>query len=339
VSFTPTGSWTKWGMALSSVALHSGANTVRLASAGHGGPNLDALVVPEAPAPNPDPDPTPDPGEGALSLRVYHIGNSLTNGINYASFDAMAGEDGREYVFGRHVVSGAPLSWIWDHPDQGNRQQPFGGYRESLAQDTWDVLTLEPFDRQLYQANGSGDVQMSKNFIDLAIKKNPNLQTYVYQHWPRRTKNADGSYSYDYDQLWLRAYTGKWDRSYESQDYFNQVVKQLRKVYPDAEKPVLMVPVGDVLLELNHRIEAGQVPGIEDIAELFWDGIHMTNWGAFLIGTTFYATMYRRDPHGLDYHAYEVLDDSFDHKIDAGYAAAVQDVVWDVVKGHQYTGV
>ena len=118
-----------------------------------------------------------------------------------------------------------------------------------------------------------------------------------------------------------------------------RLIEELRKAYPGAKKPVLMVPVGDVMFELNRRIEAGEVPGIHDIAELFWDGIHMTNWGAFLTGTTFYATMYKRDPRGLDFHTYEVLDDPWDRTIPSGFAAAVQDVVWDVVKGHKYSGV
>ena len=332
VSFAPTGSWTTWATSKEIVPLRAGANTVRLTAAGRGGPNVDALVVP-APISN------PDPGQEVKSLRVYHIGNSLMNGINYAAFDEMAAGDGREYVFGRHVTSGAPLSWIYDHPDDGNRQQPFGRYRESLPNDPWDVLTLEPFDRQLYAADGSGDVQVSQKFIDLATQGNPDVQTYVYQHWPRRQKAADGTYTYDYEKLWLRTYTGKWDKSYESRDYFDQVVEELRKAYPGAKKPVLMVPVGDVMFELNRHIKAGEVPGINDISELFWDGIHMTNWGAFLIGTTFYATMYQRDPRGLDFHTYEVLDDPWDRNIPEGFARAVQEIAWDVVQGHAYSGV
>src|SRR6185436_2522825 len=99
LSFAPTGSWTRWGTATATATLDAGTNTVRLTAAGAGGPNVDALVVPAAPV--------PVPGEEVRSLRVYHIGNSLTNGINYASLDKMAEADGREYIFARHVISGA----------------------------------------------------------------------------------------------------------------------------------------------------------------------------------------------------------------------------------------
>lgn len=332
VPFAPTGGWSKWSTVEVPANLGAGANEVRIVADGSGGPNVDALVVPAAPA--------PVPGEEIRSLRVYHIGNSLTNGISYAALDSMAEGDGREYVFGRHVISGAPLSWIYDRPDVGNRQAPFGRYHDAFTQNEWDVLTLQPFDRQLYQADGKGDVQVAKQFIDLAMAKSPNLQAYIYQRWPRRTLLADGTYAaYDYEKLWLRTYTGKWDRTYETRDFFNRVVTELRKAYPDAKKPVLMVPVGDVMFELNRRIVAGQVPGIASTDELFWDGIHLTNWGGLVLGTTFYATMYKRDPRGLTFQKYDVLDDPWDRKIDPGFAAAVQQVVWDVVKGHPFSGV
>ena len=332
VPFAPTGGWSNWSTVEVPVTLAAGANEVSIVANGSGGPNVDALVVPAAPV--------PAPGQEIRSLRVYHIGNSLTNGINYAALDAIAEGDGREYVFGRHVISGAPLSWIYDRPDAGNRQSPFGRYYDAFTQNEWDVLTLQPFDRQLYQPDGGGDVQVAQKFIDLATAKSPHLQTYVYQRWPRRTKLADGTYApYDYEKLWLRTYTGKWDRTNETRDYFNQVVTELRKAYPDAGKPVLMVPVGDVMFELNRRIIAGQVPGVASIDELFWDGIHLTNWGGMVLGTTFYATMYQRDPRGLTFQRYDVLDDPWDRTIDPGFAAAVQQVVWDVVKGHPFSGV
>ena len=40
----------------------------------------------------------------------------------------MAGGDGREYVFGRHMIPGAPMDWIWEHPDQGFKENPYGYY-------------------------------------------------------------------------------------------------------------------------------------------------------------------------------------------------------------------
>jgi hypothetical protein len=273
------------------------------------------------------------------SVRAYHIGNSVTNTTNFAALRRMAAGDGSVYVWGRHVTSGAPLSWIWDHPDGGNKTDPYGRYVEALTQHTWDALSLQPFDRQLYSEDGSGDVQAASRFIDLALKKSPDLQVYVLERYPRRTENADGTFAYDYEKLWLRTYTGKWDKSNESRDYFEQVTTELREKYEGKISPVRMVPVGEVMFELNRLIEAGDVPGIDSIQELFFDGIHLTNWGGLIIGTTLYATMYQRGPRSLNFQEYEVLDDPWDRPIPEGFARVVQEVAWDVVRNHPLAGI
>ena len=327
LSFSPTGTWEDWETSRAEAALRAGANTVRLTATGQGGPNLDSLRA------------TPDTHQEVRSVRAYHIGNSVTNTTNFAALRRMAAGDGSEYVFGRHVTSGAPLSWIWDHPDGGNKTDPYGRYALALTQYEWDALTLQPFDRQLYADDGSGDVQAASRFIDLALEKSPDLQVYVLQRWPRRTENPDGTFTYDYEKLWSRTYTGKWDKSNESRDYFEQVTRGLREKYEGTISPVRTVPVGEVMFELNRLIEAGDVPGIDDIQDLFFDGIHLTNWGGLIVGTTLYATMYQRDPRSLNFKEYEVLDDPWDRPIPEGFARVVQEVAWDVVRNHPLAGI
>ena len=81
------------------------------------------------------------------------------------------------------------------------------------------------------------------------------------------------------------------------------MVAGLRKAYEGRAKPVLMVPVGDVLLELHERMKAGRVPGFNDIAQVYVDGIHFNNVGSYVVGTTFYATLFQDDPRGHDRRA------------------------------------
>ncbi|HEY9666098.1 MAG TPA: hypothetical protein V6C91_04800, partial [Coleofasciculaceae cyanobacterium] len=58
------------------------------------------------------------------TLRVYHIGNSVTDTINYNGLRQLAQSRGHQYIFGRHMIPGAPLSWIWQHPTEGFREEP-----------------------------------------------------------------------------------------------------------------------------------------------------------------------------------------------------------------------
>lgn len=61
-------------------------------------------------------------------LRVYFVGNSVTDTINYRGLAELAKSRGHKHVWGRHMIPGAPLQWIWQHPKDGFQEQPFGHY-------------------------------------------------------------------------------------------------------------------------------------------------------------------------------------------------------------------
>ena len=165
---------------------------------------------------------------------------------------------GHTLNWGRDMIPGAPLQWLWEHPADGFQAEPFGLYPRALAEFPWDVLSLEPFDRHL--DGKDGDLSMAGHFINLALKQSPDLQVYVYSRWPRKDKAKDGSLVLDFKTKWLRKYTGGWNGTEETRDYFERVVAGLRKAYDGKARPVLLVPVGDVLLELHERMRAGRCP-------------------------------------------------------------------------------
>lgn len=259
------------------------------------------------------------------TLRVYHVGNSVTDTINYKGLSQLAQSRSHKYIFGRHMIPGAPLSWIWEHPADGFSEEPFGYYPKALPNYQWDVLTLQPFDRKL--DGNDGDVVMAKNYINLALPKSPNLRIYVYSRWPRRDENG----SLDLDKKWMRKYTGGWDGTEETKDYFETLTLALRKAYPKLQKQILMVPVGDVLYELNQRIKAGQVPGYTSITQVYSDGIHFNEVGSYIVGCTFYATLYKENPKGLTASPYKVNNPQL--------VGIIQDAVWKVVSKHRLSGV
>ena len=261
----------------------------------------------------------------AETLRVYHVGNSVTDTINYNGLSQLAQSRGHQYVFGRHMIPGAGLGWIWDHQAEGFREEPFGYYPNALPNYQWDVLTLEPFDRHL--DGNDGDVVMAKNYIDLALRKSPNLRIYVYSRWPRRDKDGN----LDYEKKWLSKYTGGWDGTEETRDYFEKLTFELRKAYPKIQERILIVPVGDVLYELNQRIKAGQVPGYTSITQVYADGIHFNEVGSYIVGSTFYATLFKENPKNLTASPYKVNNPQL--------VSIIQDAVWKVVSTHPLSGV
>ncbi len=92
-----------------------------------------------------------------------------------------------------------------------------------------------------------------------------------------------------------------------------------------------MVPVGHVMYELNQRMKAGQVPGYKHIKEVFADGIHLNNVGSYVVGCTFFATLYKENPLGLTGESYKVTDRKL--------TQVIQETVWKVVSTHELAGV
>ena len=286
-------------------------------------------------------------------LRIYYIGNSVTDTVQYGKLAEMALKNGFKFEWGRHMIPGAPLSWIWEHSKDGFQEKPYGHYPQALSNFEWDVITLQPFDRHLGEKGDDkeGDVVIAQKFMDLALKKSPNVQFYVYSRWPRMysggkaakfDENAfdpmvPGSGGLDLDKLddwqkiWANKYTGGWDNTNEGREYFELLTKELRKNNLNLKKPVLMIPVGDVLLELDKQMKTGKVKGYKTIWQFYKDGIHMGPNGAYVVACTFFATIAKQSPEGLPYELYGVKD--------AELAKLIQTTAWEVVSSCEYAGV
>ena len=112
---------------------------------------------------------------------VYHIGNSLTDNIYYGGLFRIAQCGDDTYTYGKDVSPGVPLDDTWEGKTKTGSVYslpPYGTYSNALKNYTWDAMTLEPFDNEI--AGSTGDLQISEDFINLAEKKSPNIQTYIY---------------------------------------------------------------------------------------------------------------------------------------------------------------
>jgi hypothetical protein len=277
------------------------------------------------------------PTRSPVSLRVYHIGNSVTDTIRYKPIVSLARTRGKQYTLGRHTMPGTPLYGMLDNPDKGFSEPPFGRTFQALTEYQWDVITLQPFNC-LLEGKRERDVDTARRYLDLLLQKSPDVQVYVYSRWPGRPPIDDkdkkkGYQPIDYAALWDRPYTENWvGKTYETRDYFQRMVDRLNQTESARlRRPVLLIPVGDVFYELNRRIKAGQIAGMSDINSLYTDGVHLNDTGAYIVALTFYATIFHDDPRGLPTTGYG--------EIPPDLAAALQEVVWSVVNHHPYSGV
>ncbi|HEV7298446.1 MAG TPA: hypothetical protein VGN72_03710 [Tepidisphaeraceae bacterium] len=301
----------------------------------------------------------------APSLKVYHVGNSVTDTINYSGLGSLAAQAGGQYTMGRHMIPGAPLEWLWKNQDSGFTEAAYGAPNNAFVNHKWDVITLQPFDRLMTQDDGFGDRATVSRYVDLALQNpdNKDAQVYIYSRWPRRAEFKDandkvtGYKPFNYQEQWDRKYTGGWDNTNETRDYFKQLLDGAREDHgQQLTKRVLMVPVGDVLYEIDKRAKAGSIPGLSDVSALYGDGIHFGNLGSFITGSTFFATLYKQNPAGMTipttwtqpYTAYTgsgnfdlpgMADDPARSNISAETINLLQQTIWDVVSTHPDAGV
>jgi hypothetical protein len=288
------------------------------------------------------------------TLRVYYIGNSVTDTVRYGELAKLAATRGVKLDWGRTMIPGAPLEWIFTHPNDGFREEPYGTWTNALSHFAWDAVSLQPFDRQLHgkdkDGRDLGDVMLIKQFAEMAAQMNPEVQIYIYARWPRVTSGGKGTPfdKNDYDPAkpgsgndlskvddftarWEAKYTGGWDSSNETRDYFETLLREVRNEASFLKKQPLMVPVGQVMNALHAQMKAGKVPGYSSIHQFYKDGIHLNEAGSYLVGCTYFATLLKQSPAGLPAAPYGAIDPAL--------AETIQQTVWQVVAGHPDAGV
>jgi hypothetical protein len=140
---------------------------------------------------------------------------------------------------------------------------------------------------------------------------------YLYATWPSRPT--------DYLPTWNAPYTNPaaapdWS---PSRAYFSHVFDRFRAAHPD--RKVFMIPAGEVLAEVQHRIDAGTLTGLSSVDDLYGDDLHMDFDGMYLIGLTMYATLFKDDPRGIGIPA------MFAQHVSPALATQLEEVVRDVV--------
>ena len=260
---------------------------------------------------------------------VYFIGNSVTDAINIAGLKSLSATTGKTLNWGRHMIPGAPLTWIRDHPNDGFQEEPYGLYPNALANYTFDAVSFQPFDRREDE-----DIPAIQTFINTAGSRKATCQYYIYQRWPRAPNNIDNPADPSltaaaWNSAWVATYTGpgNWDGTEESRGYFETLTNSFRTNITGIIKP-LMVPVGEVFYQLNLKMAAGEIPGYSKIWNVYSDGIHMNNAGNYIASCTYYATLFQADPRGLSVPSeYGTLSNAF--------VTAVQQTVYEVVTGYK----
>lgn len=295
------------------------------------------------------------------SLKTYFLGNSLTGQTTLKRLDQLFQSQGVDFTFGSQIAAGATLDFHYNQRNTNFGTRPFGLYTTAFSNYTWDSIVLHPFGRALRDTQCCrGSIDSVQDFLNYyeANNPSPNANFYLYSSWMYRdeikeNKLLDKENPARYAPL---NYQARWDEPYvvpkygpgntTTRDFYYRLLEITRANNPNLSNRLRLIPIGDVLYELDRRIKAGLIPGLTSpngVEQLYADRIHFSStrsWppqpsiGTYVVGLTFYATLSQSSPIGLSGSLWN-LDDVED----AGLIRALQRTVWDVVNGHPYSGV
>lgn len=247
----------------------------------------------------------------------YFVGNSLTyNEVFFYVGDKIemfAQRRGNSHTAGFHWLGGSSLSGIvnsWENSQVYSSASP-SDYLTRLPQGGLDNLVLQP------SINSANAELNALNRLANLLPSNDPTKLYVYATWPSREK--------DYLPTWNAPYTNPavvpdWS---PSSAYFSHIVNQFRASQP--ARDVYMIPAGEVLAEVQRRVDAGTLTGLTSADDLYHDNLHMDFDGMYLIGLTMYATLFKDDPRGIGIPA------MFTQYVTPALATQLENLVYDVV--------
>ncbi|MEM9190533.1 MAG: hypothetical protein AAGF12_15215, partial [Myxococcota bacterium] len=237
---------------------------------------------------------------------VLFIGHSLVNRDMPRMTAAIADSMGVRHDIAEQVINGAPLRANWN--ESGGAEGIDG--RAVLPTGRFDVLVMTealPLDTNV---EFNEPHLYAGNFLDLAQRANPSAVAYIYETWHEYT---------------LPDFRAKLDQDFAT---WVSIADRMEQSRPGQQ--VLVVPAGQAMAALYDRIQAGGMPGLRQISDIFRDDIHMNDAGNYFVALVQFATIYRRSPVGATRNVRGEFGETYATPNDAT-ARAMQELVWDTV--------
>ncbi|MFN3936372.1 MAG: hypothetical protein ACK4KW_02240 [Gemmobacter sp.] len=265
----------------------------------------------------------------AFLLEALFIGHSLVGPHLPGMVANAARAQGIEMRAEAQIINGAPLTWHWQHSASaegvdGKARLPTGRY---------DVVVLTeavPLDNHL---RWSGTVENAQAFYRLAVDARPETRVFLYETW-HDIKSGTGAVI-EHDAL---AHVPWRQRLKDDLPKWQGVVDAVNAARPAGAEPMHLIPAGQALGRLSDAIDAGEVPGLSSIADLYSDGIHLNDRGLYFVALVMHAAIHGRDPAGLPARLSRLWSQR-DVIVTEPMAAAMQLVAREAVEAHAQTQV
>jgi hypothetical protein len=272
---------------------------------------------------------------GPNSRSTFYIGHSLMSDVPDI-VRAAAREAGLENTFRAQNIPGAPLRYNWNQPRRAEfdyEPQYEGVYNIHLPERTFDTLVMVDS-----VPRGPGLMEETKDFairfIDYATSEGGVTDFFLFEPWHCIDSGTPDGCDWDEDSP---TRTLPWrERIDADAQMWRDLVDDINAERPNAN--LRLVPVATALGRISDAIDAGEVPGMTSIRELFGDPIHPTSAGKYLVGLTHYAVLYHRSPEGMPVDFVNRWGRAYDLPSEDA-ALVMQRVIWETVLDTPRSGV
>lgn len=250
---------------------------------------------------------------------VFWVGHSLIGLEMPYMVGEIAGSLGLIYSWDAQIINGAPLVWNWDNSATSLQADS----RVVLPQGGYDVLVLTEAVPLINHTTHSHTNLYAGLFHDL-IADQPGAQTYLYETWHCLDTGTPTGCAYDeHDDL---AWRPRLDADHSLwQDIVDSV--NLSRPAPAMK----LSPVGLAMAALYDEIEAGRMPGLTSIADVFSDSIHLNSTGLYFVALAHTAIIYGVDVRGATHAFNDLYGSPYAGLPSQGLATAMQDVIWNTL--------
>lgn len=285
-----------------------------------------------------------------LNVKQLHCGHSLTDPLfspwpgQYvelvASLNNQQGWQAYGSLVGSATLPGAWIRFHWDTTITWCGQNPPPCYEPNMRPiddiHLWDLLVItENYEGPLV-LNAHNSRENLLNFVNNSWQYGRSGQgaaTLLWTNWgglddspyflsghginPDTTGAATGW------RLQLDTLEKGW---HAMQDYANAN-------RPSGCPPVYIIPGNRMMAQLYDDIQNNLVPTITHINQIFTDGVHLNDLGAYLVTMIHYACIFNANPVGLSHQLHPNVT------VPQSFATYAQNMIWNLVTNYPRSGI
>ncbi len=270
----------------------------------------------------------------AQTHKTFFLGHSLINFNVPNMVQKLSTAGSNIFSYQVNIGNGANLQYHYTNPTSGQG-------------DRWDTtLDNGGFNHFIFTEAVplQGHLTWSKTYryadtlCTYAHTYNPNIEFYVYETW-HCTKSGNGSTTgiggapCDWDP----GSTVPWrTRLTADLSLWESIADSLATKFTSK---VNVIPAGQALARLSDSIDAGKVPGLDSIEQLFTDDIHLSNTGNYFIACVMYSVIHGISPYGLPNQLTDPWGSLYTNHPTAVQALIMQEIAYNTVCNYAYANI